>query len=583
MISREEMPEETGRGGFTLRASVVSVLLTVLLVVISSYVALRVGALPWPIIFSAVIAGSSLKIISRFTKPATIHEMNVAQAGGTIGGLLASGMVFTIPGILFLNRSGAGITMPGTGQLIVISLAAGVLGIFLSIPVRRIFIDEYNLPYPSGSAGAKVLQAGYNLGKEAAYLTVAVALSGIFVIARDRYLPAGLTAGSIFGIPAILYPMPLAIGVGYILGPRGALYSWGAGSIAGWFLLLPLLTGLGICDQKSSTDVMQNLGMGLVIGAGIGFFISYVLPRAKKIFKPFFVWTDAPWYTRFVPIVSVSALIALVLAGVDFIASAVAVGSAWIMVSVAGMMTGETDVDPLEQFGIIAALFLALVFKVMNVDSDYGTLFLVACFVAVSAAVAGDIGHDYKSARMLGTKAKDIVKIDLLTVVVASILAPFVMKVIADSAGSALFTPAMPAPQAQMVAGSIEGFKYPLFFWGGFIFSFIWVNLEALFKKKMPVIPMVLGIGLFLGPPIGLMIGIGGFISLIVSTKSGGLSKEMWIVLAAGLIGGESIAGFAGKAAVLMNFSPDVSDLVMTAVFLSLLAGGALIRKKRSI
>jgi uncharacterized oligopeptide transporter (OPT) family protein len=30
-----------------------------------------------------------------------VHEMNVAQAGASIGGLVASGLVFTIPGIIF--------------------------------------------------------------------------------------------------------------------------------------------------------------------------------------------------------------------------------------------------------------------------------------------------------------------------------------------------------------------------------------------------------------------------------------------------------------------------------------------------
>ena len=102
------IPEEKGESGFTIRALIIAIFLTLFLVSASSYIALRLGALPWPIIFSVIVSGAVLKLFKT-----TTHEINVAQAGGTIGGLLASGVVFTIPGILYLQQSeGLAISIP---------------------------------------------------------------------------------------------------------------------------------------------------------------------------------------------------------------------------------------------------------------------------------------------------------------------------------------------------------------------------------------------------------------------------------------------------------------------------------------
>jgi len=117
-------PEEAGTSGFTVRSVSIALVLTVFLLVISSYIALKIGALPWPIIFSAVAAGALLQVFSRFGRRTTKHEMNVAQAGGTIGGLVASGVVFTIPGILYLQSQGIAVSMPGALSLAAVCVTA---------------------------------------------------------------------------------------------------------------------------------------------------------------------------------------------------------------------------------------------------------------------------------------------------------------------------------------------------------------------------------------------------------------------------------------------------------------------------
>jgi uncharacterized oligopeptide transporter (OPT) family protein len=564
------IPEEQGESGFTVRACVIAVLLTIFLLVTSSYIALRIGALPWPIIFSAVIAGALLQLVSRVSRKTSRHEMNVAQAGGTIGGLLASGVVFTIPGILYLQGQGVDVSMPGIVSLAVVCITAGVLGVLLSVPVRRVFVEEEDLPYPSGRAGAEVIKAETKLGSSTFYVALALSLTGMFVLLRELYFPAGwaLPIMPEIGLALAIYPMPLAIGIGYLLGPKASVNSWFFGSFLGWIVLIPLLAAFNYATPLVGSAIMQNAGMGVVIGGGIGFFFAYVVPKAKKIFMPMFRWAGMPWYTKATPIVSLLAFIVLSLVGIHPVGAVIAVLGVWVMVSVAGMMTGETDIDPLEQFGIIIGLVALGAFTVFNMQLGYLSAFLIVCFVSIASAVAGDIGHDYKSAKIIGTKAKDIIKVDMIAVIVAGLLAPFVLSMILNSYGADLFTPLMPAPQAQMVAGSIFGFAQPLAFYIGFLIAFVWVVLETASKKRAPIIPMVFGIGLFLGIVLGLLLAIGGIIRYLTDRKWPGVFAGAGVVLAAGVMGGEGIAGFSSKAMLVGGVPGIFSNGLLFGVFI---------------
>jgi uncharacterized oligopeptide transporter (OPT) family protein len=574
-------PEEKGKSGFTMRSCAIALLLSVFLLVISSYIALRMGALPWPIIFSAVAAGALLQLVSRVSRKATSHEMNVAQAGGTIGGMLASGVVFTIPGILYLQSQGIAVSMPGVLSLAAVCVTAGVLGVLLSVPVRRVFVDEENLPYPSGTAGAEVIKAQSGMGKGTFLLAVALSLTGIFVLAREAFFPVGwaLPLAPEIGLTLALYPMPLAVAIGYLLGPRAAVNSWFCGSAIGWFVIIPLLAAAGMASVGDGSAMVQNAGMGMVMGAGIGFFFSFVVPRARRIFSPMFSWKGTPWYSRATPIFSIIAFAVLSIAGINPAGAAIAVAGVWVMVSVAGMMTGETDIDPLEQFGIIVGLVAMALFAAAGMQLDYMSAFMIVCFVAIASAIAGDIGHDYKSAKIIGTKAKDIIKVDLIAVIVAGLLAPFVLSGIISAYGPDFFTPAMPAPQAQMVAGSIAGFSQPVAFAAGFMISFAWIVIETLKKKRAPVIPMVFGIGLFLGTVLGILLAIGGIIRYATDKKKAGLFAAAGIITAGGVMGGEGIAGLSGKALAVAGVPALYYNALLLAVFGAVLLGAVFLLK----
>jgi len=542
MTKETQNPEEIGESGFSLKTVSVAVFLTLFLLASSSYITLKIGALPWPIIFSVVVSGVLLNFLKIFGKKTNIHEINVAQSGGTIGALMAAGITFTIPGILYLKQQGVDIFLPDSISLLLVCLAAGILGILLSLPMRRILIDEENLPYPSGKAGAEIIKAGASGGRNAFLVVISGLFIGLFVLLRESYFPVGFVLFSALSIHLFFYPMPLAIGVGYILGKRTS-FNWFLGALIGWVIIIPFLVGVLGFEEKNASSLVQNLGMGMVLGTGIGFFLTTLAPKTKKIFLPFFN-LQGPWYTKLILPMSLISIFILHFVGVPFLASILAVIGAGVMSMVAARTTGETDIDPLEQFGIIVGLITIFFYAFLNLNLGYLPAFIIICFVSIVCALAGDIGHDYKGAKIIGTKPIDIFKCDLVCALFAALFAPFVLNLILKNYKNLIFTEMMPAPQSQLVAGSISGFSYPGAFYFGFLLALFFVVFQRLKKKEMPFLPMVFGIGLFLGLTLGLLLFIGGLIGYLIERKFSNLSYP-GILVAAGIMGGEGIIGFS--------------------------------------
>jgi len=560
------LPEEQGHKGFSFRALAIAVGLTLFLLSTSIYIALRLSALPWPIIFSVIVSTGILKMLSYF-RGTDAHEINIAQAGGTIGGLMASGVAFTIPGILFLkNKMGVDIEMVDPYMLALVCVGGGILGVLLSIPLRRTFVDEEELPYPSGAAGAELLKAQLKGGKGAIFVAFIIILSGLFAITRDIYFPVLFTASSLFayGIYITIVAMPLAVGIGYILGPRISFNSWFTGSVIGWLVIIPYLTSINWGGDAVS--LVQNVGMGLVLGSGVGFFVSYVVPKIKRIFMPLFSF-DGPWYFKASPIFSIFAIIALLLVGVPVLAAIISVAGVWLMATIAARMTGETDINPLEQFGIIIGLVCLGLYSVLDIELGYGNAFLIVCFVAVAAAISGDIGHDYKSAKILGTRPSDIIKVDFICVIIAGIAAPFILDIVLTGYSDVLFDPQlMPAVQSQLVAGSIFGFAYPNAFYAGFGVAFVYELVSKAAKRELPFSAMAFGIGVFLGMTLGILLAIGGIISYLVRRRAPE-REHAGVLVAAGLMGGEGIAGFLAAALFVAGIGKTTANYGVMLIF----------------
>src|SRR5688572_4031074 len=238
---------------FTLKSILLGSLFGILFGSSTVYLALKAGLTVTASIPIAVIA---ITLGRKFLKT-SILENNIIQTTGSAGESIAAGVVFTLPGFLFLSPGPDGESVGNAyfEYLTILILAAfgGMLGTLMMIPLRRsLIVKEHGvLPYPEGTACASVLQAGEKGGvfAQTAFVGMGVAMGYavlqkvLHVIAEipaiatshlNKYWPSAATRGEI---------TPEYLGVGYIIGPRisGVLV---AGSVLAWWALIPLLTTL---------------------------------------------------------------------------------------------------------------------------------------------------------------------------------------------------------------------------------------------------------------------------------------------------------------------------------------------------
>src|SRR5215475_12509845 len=149
-VSDEQaMPE------FTLKAVVLGALFGIIFGAATVYLALKAGL---TVSASIPIAVLSIAVFKRLGR-STILENNIVQTIGSAGESIASGVVFTLPALLFLS---GGEQYFRYVQMMVLAAAGGALGVLMMVPLRRSLIvkEHGNLPYPEGTACADVLIVG---------------------------------------------------------------------------------------------------------------------------------------------------------------------------------------------------------------------------------------------------------------------------------------------------------------------------------------------------------------------------------------------------------------------------------------
>ena len=242
------VPAETQMAELTIKSIITGAIFGIIFGASTVYLALKAGLTVSASIPIAVIA---ITLGRKFLKT-TILENNIIQTTGSAGESIAAGVVFTLPGFLFLSNPDSA-NFFNYFTILILAIFGGILGTLMMIPLRRsLIVQEHNtLPYPEGTACASVLKAGEKGGEFAktAFLGLGFAfgyaiLQKIFhVIAEtpafftrqtNKIFPSARVSGEI---------TPEYLGVGYIIGPKiaGVLV---AGGVLSWFVLIPLLASL---------------------------------------------------------------------------------------------------------------------------------------------------------------------------------------------------------------------------------------------------------------------------------------------------------------------------------------------------
>src|SRR6266567_817409 len=147
---------------FTLRAVLIGLVMCVVLGAANAYLGLRAGqtiAATYP---AAVIGMAILRIFK-----GSILEENIARTAGSIGESVAAGAVFTIPAFV-ISRSWGSFS-PGTAywKSTALMLVGSVLGVLFVSLVRRMLVEDPDLPFPESVAASQIHKAG-QVGAQAA-------------------------------------------------------------------------------------------------------------------------------------------------------------------------------------------------------------------------------------------------------------------------------------------------------------------------------------------------------------------------------------------------------------------------------
>jgi len=253
------VPDKTDLREFTLRALVIGLVMCVVLGAANAYLGLKAGmtiAATYP---AAVIGMALLKIMK-----GSILEENFARTVGSIGESVAAGAIFTIPAFVILQLwTFDNVTDYVTASSLMI--VGGVLGILFVTILRRVMVEDKDLPFPESVAAAEIHKAGQRGADAAVQLFRAMGVGAViklldamgvfhasntFTLAvgsvKESIVRLGLKAGAptlkAGGFTQIAAPAvtPAYMGVGYIIGPElGALNF--AGGLLAWGLFVPLL------------------------------------------------------------------------------------------------------------------------------------------------------------------------------------------------------------------------------------------------------------------------------------------------------------------------------------------------------
>ena len=544
------------RGQISAAGILIGCIGCVIITASSVYTALKMGALPWPTIFTSITALVLLRAAGR----TSLNEANVTQIIMSAGSMVAGGLAFTIPGVWMLGLD-AELSWIEIGG---VALAGTLLGLVCTVLIRRRFVEESDLEYPIGTAAAETLMASRAGGATGKRLFGSMAAAGIWCALRDLagVIPAMIGALPIPGVAFGIYNSPMLLSVGFLVGGAAVAF-WLAGGLIANFGIIVGGSAAGIWDVASAQGIVSSLGMGLMMGSGIGVVVRDILPavfRSARNGRRDDDRANAPARafgkldrSVLALLVAAAALLVCLVLGLSPIACAVVVVLAFVTTIMSAQSVGQTGIDPMEIFGLIVLLVIAALG-----ESDQVRLFFVAGVVAVACGLAGDVMSDFKTGKIIGTDPRAMWIGQAIGALIGCAVSVAVMCALLNAYGADAFGPGklFVSAQASVVATMVSGIpSVPAFVLG-------LVAGVALYCLGIP--SMMLGLGVYLPFYMTLSASLGAAVKIaydrvasIRNARANGnvaanadtgapdetSHEETGIIVASGVLGGESIVG----------------------------------------
>jgi len=176
------VPPDKVMSEFTLRALILGLVMTVVLGAANAYLGLKAGmtiAATYP---AAVIGMALLRLMK-----GSILEENIARTIGSIGESIAAGAIFTIPAFWIANVwKGSFFTLRHYLEATAIMFVGSVIGIMFVTILRRVMVEDKELPFPESVAAAEIHRAGRAGTGSAKFLFSAMGLGALIQFLKGR-------------------------------------------------------------------------------------------------------------------------------------------------------------------------------------------------------------------------------------------------------------------------------------------------------------------------------------------------------------------------------------------------------------
>lgn len=561
------VPAETDMREFTMKALVIGLILSVVLGAANAYLGLKAGmtiAATYP---AAVIGMALLRILK-----GSILEENFARTVGSIGESVAAGAIFTLPAFYI---AGIWPEFATTGHYLestAIMIAGGVMGIMFVALLRRVMVEDVELPFPESVAAGEIHKAGRSGGTGAKFLFGAMGMGALiqalgqlkffatswehFVTFIKTTIPLKATGtataqgGMLLSSPGV---SPAYIGVGYIIGPKlaslnfsGGLLAWGFFVPIIMYFLSPSLIPEGtVMDDASWTAMAVNIWKfivrpiaigGMLVGAGYTLFrmrkslltgIRRSIGDVRKAAKGEVVTSRIDkdisfnWIMLGIGLASLGTFFIYNYFAQDVVAALVAtvvmVIAGFFFAAVSGYLVGiiGSSNNPISGLTLSTLLVAALLMVALGMTGSTGVAAVlgVAAVVCVAAAVAGEMLQDLKVGHILGGTPWKMQVGDLFGIALAGLVMFFPLVVLhqgdINMGGTGFGGKNLPAPQASLMALLSQGIVGGQMAWPLIIVGMLMGFGFILMQVRSP---MLVSVGMYLPLETTFAIFIGGLI-----------------------------------------------------------------------
>ncbi len=571
----------------SIRAVLTGMVIGALLTPCNVYSGLKIG---WTFNMSvaAGLIGFAFWSASRHafaTRPLGLHENNINQtAASASASIIAAGLAAPIPALALLT--GQTLAFPVLALLLAV---VSVLGVVVAAGLRNQLLVREHLPFPAGvvtaetmkqihaggreaaervrlltgfavlSAGLKVLVARFGIGPMAPPISTSIATAG-----------GGTTSVSAMNLGIALDPSVLMIGFGAIAGLRIAA-SVLFGAIVSWLVLGPVAlangwVAPGAADASVSWfgDLVEWLlwpGATLMVTASL---TAFAVSIARMILKRGEAAPDgfAEGMSRIgrrelfaglavVMVVTVATQAALF--GIGIVEGVIAVLLSYVLAIVAARVSGETGITPIGALGKITQLTFGAI-SPGNITANLMT----ANVTGGAAGQCADLMHDLRTGQLVGATPGFQIVAQLFGVLTGALVAAFTYLLLIPDPQAQLITAEWPAPAVAtwkavaevlskgldaMPAGSVSAIAIALVLGIGLA---LYEGLSGSPIKRWLPSASAMGFGFVIPAWTAISLFIGAAAAAAITHFYPSWSERRIVVIAAGLIVGESLAGVAG-------------------------------------